>query len=115
MCIYNVAAEKDEKEQEMTERRAASRLTRAALRTGLSLREMIELGKWPYTIHSDTDRYLVMSSIFRGVLQYVLSPTHHSPTYKRCWTLHLRVQPPFAGETGERGGRGKRRGSERNQ
>ena len=44
MHLY-VAAENEEKERENSERRAASRPTRAALRASLSLREMIDFGE----------------------------------------------------------------------
>ena len=41
MCTV---AEKEEREKEMEERKAASHMTKAAIRARLSLREMIDLG-----------------------------------------------------------------------
>lgn len=77
--ISHVAAE-EEAERAKDERNAAVRLTKVALRAGLSLREMIELGK----------RYIVLSYSYT-LLEYYLFPVVF---YSAFSLIHTTLQRP---------------------
>lgn len=104
MIVSFVAAEQEEAELEQSARKAATKLTKFALRATLSLREMIDLGERPSPIAiSMYGCHYIFLIQYTCILQYVHAQGHSFAVSKKYYTLPLKVQLSSAGETGRKG------------